>query len=66
MFADPCGDRVVGERPPGENLDVSGPVGQAIRVHVLLGVGPPTPTGRGEFVVHELGPTGLVLLLGDK
>lgn len=45
---------------------MAGPVEQAIRARIPSGVRLPTPTGRGEFVVHEIGPTGLVLLLGEK
>ncbi len=45
---------------------MAGPVQAAIRAHVRAGARLPTPTGRAVFVVHELNPTGIVLLLGPK
>jgi hypothetical protein len=43
-----------------------GAVEEAVRARILPGARLPTPTGRAEFIVHELGRTGLVLLLGEE
>lgn len=49
-----------------ENATVPGPVETAIRSQLAKGTRLPTPTGRATFLVDDLGPTGLVLLLGAK
>jgi hypothetical protein len=57
---------VVVENRKVKNADMSGPVEEAIRAHITPGTCLPTPTGRAEFVVHELSSTMMVLLLGAK
>jgi hypothetical protein len=42
------------------------PVEIAIRARISPGIRLPTPTGRATFIVHELNPRGIVLLLGPK
>ena len=46
--------------------DAAGPVEAAIRARISPGTRLPTPTGRATFIVHELNPRGIVLLLGAK
>lgn len=72
--------RLIFTRPsmPGRIIDLSasnvriqnplmpGPVEAAIRKRIPPRTRLPTPTGRAEFVVDELGPTELILLLGAK
>jgi hypothetical protein len=45
---------------------VTGPVETAIRMHIAPGTRLPTPTGRATFIVNDLRPDGMVLLLGAK
>jgi hypothetical protein len=45
---------------------MAGPVETAIRSHLTPGLRLPTPTGRAMFVLHQLGDTEMILLLGDK
>jgi hypothetical protein len=45
---------------------MQGRVETAVRQHVHPGARFQTPTGRGTFVVDELRPDGLTLLLGPK
>jgi hypothetical protein len=46
--------------------NITGPVESAIRAHVRAGLRLPTPTARATFIVSELNPRGIVLLLGPK
>lgn len=44
----------------------AGPVERAVRASVAAGTRLPTPTGRATFIVEELSPDGMVLLLGAQ